>query len=290
MNTLGTDGRAIFPSEIELRFHTTGRKSGESASRFAPCSKATTVGEFYELHPGSADYATQDLRNDLTRPIPLCVVPGFTPTKDLRIAPPRPRKASRAKGVRWSVRARAARVSSVKGVGADVPLPATEQALLQRFAQYEKLGATPTRRKGMLPAGTTRGSRQAVLGPAWAGTATSTCLPVRAQPRRSGGLPAWTSCAMHPGSCEPSGAFLLSTSRRRYWLPRGASVWWLQCTGLRDRRRVCSRSCSPPSAARQQRGERATGPSGARRLRARSIGCSSRTAASRSSPRGSAAT
>jgi len=105
VNTLGTNGRAIFPTETELRFHATDRKSGESASRFAPCSKATTVGEFYELHPGSADYATQDLRNDLTRPIPLCVIPGFTPTKDLRIAPPRPRKAARAKGVRWSVRA-----------------------------------------------------------------------------------------------------------------------------------------------------------------------------------------
>ena len=100
VHTPGVDGRTHFPSENALRFRASGRKSGQSAGCFALYRRATALGEFYELHPGSAGDAAKDLKNDLTRPRkpPPCAIPGFTPTEDLRIASPRPPKDSQAKG------------------------------------------------------------------------------------------------------------------------------------------------------------------------------------------------
>ena len=141
------NGRTHFPSGTHLRFHAPCRKSGKNSSRFALCSKATTVGEFYELHPGSAGDAAKDLKNDLTRQTPLCATSGSTLTEVLRIAPPQPPKAARVERGGRSGRARAARVPSVKGVGADDPPTATEQEL-QRFVQHEKPGASTNPEEG----------------------------------------------------------------------------------------------------------------------------------------------
>ena len=88
---MGTaDGRTPLPSETELRFNDSARKTKKRSDRLALYRKATAVGEFFELHQGTAGDAAQDLRNDLTRTPPLCITPGFAPPKDLRIAPPGP--------------------------------------------------------------------------------------------------------------------------------------------------------------------------------------------------------
>ena len=75
------------------------------------------MGEFFKLHQGTAGDAAQDLRNDLTRPISLCAIPGFTPTKDLRIAPPRLLGANQAGASRRPLRVHAAEVRPAPGPG-----------------------------------------------------------------------------------------------------------------------------------------------------------------------------
>ena len=283
MHTPGADGRGIFPSEAELRFSASGRETGKGASRFAPCSKATAVGKFYELHPGSASDAAKGLVNNLTRATPLRVIPGFTPTEGLRIAPPRPLQHAqgRARGRRTG-RARTARVSSVKGVGADdLPL-ATE-----RFVRHGKLGATAYPEEGNAACWVHEGLL-------------------------SDGLRAELS--EYSDVFMPASVFTVKKIRRTAALYRLRGASGKPCTlgsvsseyfdeevlaasgcldmvaALHEAKGTPPRSCGLVSAAWQQRGERTTGPRGSRRLRARSIGCSSLMAAPRSPPRGSAAT
>ena len=97
-----------------------------NACRFALFRKATTVGEFFELHPGTAVDAAQDLKNGITRPTPLCVTPGFTLPKELCIAAPCLPKAARARASGKSRHACAVKVPTMQGAGADDPPLATE--------------------------------------------------------------------------------------------------------------------------------------------------------------------
>ena len=100
-------GRALFP------------KHGKSGGRFALYRRATTVGEFFKLHTGTACDAAQDLRNDLTWRTRLCVIPGFTLPKDLRITPPRLLGAAQARASGRPRHVRAADVPSAQGDAAE---------------------------------------------------------------------------------------------------------------------------------------------------------------------------
>ena len=76
------------PSEAAFRFR--------DSARPCPLPQGDNGERIFELHPGTAGEAALDLRKGLKRALPLCIIPGFSPPKDLRNALPRPPEVARA--------------------------------------------------------------------------------------------------------------------------------------------------------------------------------------------------
>ena len=136
----------VFARYTTLQDKASAKKTGASAVRLEAYRNARSVGEFFDLHPGSTTAARKDLAWDLNKG--LCSAPGFVAQGNLRVARLDPAgTAHAATSVAYAVMAAA----SSAGPWASLPAAvraveaaagsAAERALLARFAEYERVEA-----------------------------------------------------------------------------------------------------------------------------------------------------
>ena len=136
----------VFARDTALRYEASAKKTGASADRPEAYRGASSVGEFFDRHPGSATIARKDLAWDLNKGH--CSVSGFVAQCNLKVARLDSTGAAHAAtGVAYAV------MAAVSSAGPWKPLPAavcaveaaagdaTERALLARFAEFERVEA-----------------------------------------------------------------------------------------------------------------------------------------------------